>query len=59
MELLTGRTLRRSLIWTLFWLVALSGLWALQIEITYRQNVNRMPALLNFHRHVITRMWKA
>ncbi len=45
--------------WTILTLAALSVLWVLKIEIAYRRNVNRMPAVLNFHRHVITRMWKA
>jgi hypothetical protein len=37
----------------------MSGLWALTIEIAYRRNVSRLPALIDFHRHVITHMWKA
>jgi hypothetical protein len=57
--MLTGRTLRKRLVSTLFLLGAVSVLWVLKIEIDYRQNVSRLPELLNFHRHVITRMWKA
>jgi hypothetical protein len=34
-------------------------LWILHVEIAYRQNVSRMPALLNFHRSVITRLSRA
>ena len=51
--------MRQRLVWTLFLLAAVSVLWMLNVEITYRQNVSRLPALLNFHRHVVTRMWKA
>jgi hypothetical protein len=46
-------------LWVAVTVVALSGLWALTIEIAYRQNMSRLPALIDFHRHVITRMSKA
>lgn len=52
------RTWRRIL-WAVLVLVAVSGLWVLKIEIAYRQNMSRIPALIDFHRHVITHMWKA
>ena len=47
------------MLWVVLALVALSGLWALTIEVAYRQNMSRLPALIDFHRHVITRMSKA
>jgi hypothetical protein len=45
--------------WALIALAAVSGLWVLKIEVVYRQNVSRMPALLNYHRRVENRLWKA
>jgi hypothetical protein len=57
--LLTGRTLRRRLVQALLLLAAVSLLWGLKIEVDYRQNISRLPALFDFQRHVITPMWKA
>ena len=54
-----GRTLRKSVVWAALVLVAVSALWILTIEISYRRNVSHLPALIDFHRHVITHMWKA
>ncbi|HUI84226.1 MAG TPA: hypothetical protein VL240_08380 [Candidatus Binatia bacterium] len=39
--------------------VAVSVLWALRVEITYRRNVRHLPASFRFRRHVVTRLWKA
>ncbi len=54
-----GRTLRKSVVWAALVLVAVSALWIVTIEISYRRNVSHLPALIDFHRHVITYMWKA
>ncbi|HEU5478937.1 MAG TPA: hypothetical protein VFU90_03850 [Candidatus Tumulicola sp.] len=54
-----GRTLRKRLVEILLLLTAVFLLWILHVEIAYRQNVSRMPALLNFHRSVITRLSRA
>jgi hypothetical protein len=57
--MLRRRTLRLGVLWALLAVVAVSGFWALRIEVTYRRNISRLPALLDFHRHVITRVWRA
>ena len=59
MTRLGGWTLRKRVLWALVVLVATSALWVLKVEIVYRHNVNRMPALYQFHRHVVTRLWSA
>lgn len=52
-----GRTLRRKIVWAVLTMLAMSGLWILRVELVYRHNVQRIPALFNYHRHTVTRMW--
>lgn len=54
-----GWTVRKRVLWTLLAFAVISVLWMLKVEIIYRHNVNRIPALYQFSRHVVTRMWTA
>jgi hypothetical protein len=38
--------------------LAAAALWMVNVEITYRRNIRHLPAPVDFHRHVITRLWK-
>lgn len=52
-----ARRFVRRVMWALLAAFMISALWVLKVEITYRRNAERMPALYHFGRHVITRMW--
>ncbi len=56
---LGGRgVLNKKIIWSLLMILAVSALWLLNIEITYRRNVRDLPTDFELHRHVITRVWR-
>lgn len=49
----------RGILWVLMALAAISVLWIMQVEVTYRHNVKRLPTIYPIHRHLITRVWVA
>ena len=49
---------RKPVLWLLLGIAAVSGLWLLNLEITYRRNVRNLPADFQPRRHTINRIWK-
>jgi len=45
--------------WVVLAMIAATALWALNVEIAYRRNARRLPALFHNHRSVITRIGRA
>ncbi len=49
---------RKPVVWLLVGIAAVSGLWLLNLEITYRRNVRNLPTDFQLRRHTINRVWK-
>ena len=49
---------RKPSLWLLLAIVAVLGLWLLNLEITYRRNVRNLPTDFQPRRHTINRIWK-
>jgi hypothetical protein len=49
---------RKPVVWLLLGIAAVSGLWLLNLEITYRRNVRNLPTDFQLRRHTINRIWK-
>jgi hypothetical protein len=50
---------RKLLLWALAGMVAVAALWVAQVEITYRHNVNHLPAAFHYQRHASIQLWSA
>jgi len=49
---------RKAVLWLLLGITAVSALWLLNLEITYRRNVRNLPTEFQPRRHTINRIWK-
>jgi hypothetical protein len=49
---------RKPVLWLLLGIAAVSALWLLNLEITYRRNVRNLPTDFQLRRHTINRVWK-
>ncbi len=53
-----GRLRPKRVLWMVLGILAASALWLLNIEITYRRNLQHLPTDFPMRRHVITRSWR-
>jgi hypothetical protein len=49
---------RKPILWLVLTIVAVGGLWVLNLEVTYRRNVRNLPTNFQLRRHTINRIWK-